>query len=195
MKYLLDFIVLQLLLQRQFGPSGFRPPTCGGPASNYVCCRVSVNGNGHTVFIPNEDGRDHAHGNSGLHASPSHVRPHVAVGGSGFRAENNNNNNNNGLLSSFNNGLGQCGRRNAHGINGRVAAGRFALNDGDTDFAEYPWQVAILRKEKLDNVYLCGGSLIDGSHILTAAHCIKDYRPDQLRQVIATLFVISFTIL
>lgn len=47
--------------------------------------------------------------------------------------------------------------------------------------AEYPWQVAILRKEKLDNVYLCGGSLIDGSHVLTAAHCVKDYRPEQLR--------------
>eukprot|EP00094_Tigriopus_californicus_P009692 TCALIF_09343-PA protein Name:"Similar to Sb Serine proteinase stubble (Drosophila melanogaster)" AED:0.05 eAED:0.05 QI:0/0.8/0.81/1/0.9/0.81/11/167/1357 len=46
---------------------------------------------------------------------------------------------------------------------------------------EYPWQVAILKKEEFDNVYLCGGSLIDGSHILTAAHCIDDYRPEQLR--------------
>ena len=46
---------------------------------------------------------------------------------------------------------------------------------------EYPWQVAILKKEEFDNVYVCGGSLIDGSHLLTAAHCIKDYRPEQLR--------------
>ena len=47
--------------------------------------------------------------------------------------------------------------------------------------AEYPWQVAILKKEEFDNVYVCGGSLIDGSHILTAAHCVKDYRPQDLR--------------
>ena len=50
------------------------------------------------------------------------------------------------------------------------------------DFSgEYPWQVAILKKEQYDNVYVCGGSLIDASHILTAAHCIKQYRPEELR--------------
>ena len=47
--------------------------------------------------------------------------------------------------------------------------------------AEYPWQVAILKKEEFDNVYVCGGSLIDGSHLLTAAHCIKGYKPHELR--------------
>jgi hypothetical protein len=47
--------------------------------------------------------------------------------------------------------------------------------------AEYPWQVAILKKEEFDNVYVCGGALIDGSHILTAAHSIKDYKPEDLR--------------
>ncbi len=41
---------------------------------------------------------------------------------------------------------------------------------------EYPWQVAILKKEQYDNVYVCGGSLIDGTHLLTAAHCIAQYR-------------------
>ena len=33
------------LLQRQhkhFGPEGYKPPTCGGPASGYVCCKVGV---------------------------------------------------------------------------------------------------------------------------------------------------------
>ena len=46
---------------------------------------------------------------------------------------------------------------------------------------EYPWQAALLKKEQYDNVYVCGGSLIDASHILTAAHCIKQYRPEELR--------------
>ncbi len=129
-------IVFLSKFQRQFGPNGIRPPTCGGPASDYVCCRVSINEHGHTIFVPNPNsGHDHHH------AASSHLHPQVAVsgGGNAFRAENSNSNNNNGLssgLSTFNRGLGQCGRRNAHGINGRVAAGRFAVNDGDTDFGK-----------------------------------------------------------
>jgi secreted trypsin-like serine protease len=77
--------------------------------------------------------------------------------------------------------FGQCGRRNAHGVNGRINTPLAELAEGDTEFGEYPWQVAILKKEQYDNVYVCGGSLIDGSHLLTAAHCIKVYRPEELR--------------
>ena len=40
---------------------------------------------------------------------------------------------------------------------------------------EYPWQVAILKKDQYDNVYVCGGALVGPSHVLTAAHCIKGY--------------------
>ena len=27
---------------KHFGPNGFKPPTCGGPASGYVCCKVGA---------------------------------------------------------------------------------------------------------------------------------------------------------
>lgn len=77
--------------------------------------------------------------------------------------------------------FGQCGRRNAHGINGRINAPTVDLLEGDTEFGEYPWQAAVLKKEQYDNVYVCGGSIIDGSHLLTAAHCVKGYRPEELR--------------
>lgn len=66
---------------------------------------------------------------------------------------------------------GQCGRRNTNGITGRIKNPVYV--DGDSEFGEYPWQVAILKKDPKESVYVCGGTLVDGSHILTAAHCVK----------------------
>ena len=38
---------------------------------------------------------------------------------------------------------------------------------------EYPWQAAILKKDVQESVYVCGGTLIDALHVVTAAHCVK----------------------
>ena len=124
-----------LLFQRQFGPGGISPPTCGAPRSGYVCCRVGHNDQFDTVFLPAPQ-----HGsrppppppaqrpNGLLQASPSNINQ---VGGIL------NGNGGPGRDQRFT-GLGQCGRRNAHGITGRVATSDFAPNEGDTEFGKCP---------------------------------------------------------
>ncbi|XP_064117235.1 LOW QUALITY PROTEIN: uncharacterized protein LOC135222835 [Macrobrachium nipponense] len=64
-----------------------------------------------------------------------------------------------------------CGKSNAAGLLGRVKNPSF-VND-DSEFAEYPWQAAILKLDQGENVYVCGAVLITDRHLLTAAHCVK----------------------
>ncbi|XP_028167272.1 uncharacterized protein LOC114357723 isoform X1 [Ostrinia furnacalis] len=74
---------------------------------------------------------------------------------------------------------GQCGIRHSQGINGRIKTPSYV--DGESEFGEYPWQAAILKKDPKESVYVCGGTLIDANHIMTAAHCIKSYKGFELR--------------
>ncbi|XP_039488528.1 uncharacterized protein LOC120449902 isoform X2 [Drosophila santomea] len=75
--------------------------------------------------------------------------------------------------------FGRCGVRNAAGITGRIKNPVYV--DGDSEFGEYPWHVAILKKDPKESIYACGGTLIDAQHIISAAHCIKSQNGFDLR--------------
>ncbi|GFS39960.1 phenoloxidase-activating factor 2 [Nephila pilipes] len=65
-----------------------------------------------------------------------------------------------------------CGVRKVYGIQGRLKQLQYSADV--SEFGEYPWQVAILKKVVGDkNLYLCGGVLISPQWIATVAHCIK----------------------
>lgn len=75
-----------------------------------------------------------------------------------------------GIVS--NSGYGVCGRRHAVGIHGRVQ--NLQYHESSTEFGEFPWQVAILKRlGPADSLYVCGGALVSPLFIVTAAHCLK----------------------
>lgn len=77
-------------------------------------------------------------------------------------------------------GVSTCGRSSHVTLTGRISVSGQA-NEGDAGFGEYPWQAAVLKKEGVDNVYVCAGTLVDATHVLTAAHCVTGYHASEMR--------------
>jgi secreted trypsin-like serine protease len=62
-----------------------------------------------------------------------------------------------------------CGRSQVTNRFSRIMGGRDAVPHS------YPWMVS-LAKRSLNNLHLCGGVLLTRRHVLTAAHCMEDFK-------------------
>lgn len=69
-----------------------------------------------------------------------------------------------------------CGRKDKY----RENFDERISGDNDAAYGEFPWMVTMYMEEKNNNStivrYICGGSLIHPSVVITAAHCIKSKR-------------------
>lgn len=67
------------------------------------------------------------------------------------------------------NEIPKCGQWNTKGVGFRI------VGSGDeAQFGEFPWMVAILKKDDRNANNFCGGSLIHPKVVLTAIHCINE---------------------
>ncbi|CAL4069651.1 unnamed protein product, partial [Meganyctiphanes norvegica] len=64
-----------------------------------------------------------------------------------------------------------CGKSSSSGLLGRVKTPHY--EQGDTEFGQYPWQAAILKRGGSQNTFECGAALIDDRHVMTASHCVE----------------------
>ena len=90
-----------------FGPAGFRPPTCGGPGSGYVCCSVPGTSSSLDVGF-GELQQLQQTGNTIRDIRQQPEQFSQALNSVATTSQH--------QFSQY----GQCGKRNAHGVNGRI---------------------------------------------------------------------------
>jgi len=71
--------------------------------------------------------------------------------------------------SNDENAIPKCGQWNPGGVGFRIVG-----SGNEAQFGEFPWMVAILKKDEDNNNNLCGGSLIHPKVVLTAIHYIHE---------------------
>jgi secreted trypsin-like serine protease len=73
-----------------------------------------------------------------------------------------------------------CGQRVFNNTINRIINGKNAPNS-------WPWMVSL--RQRIGSLILshfCGGSLIYSNYVITAAHCVRDVRPENLAVVVGT---------
>lgn len=70
--------------------------------------------------------------------------------------------------------LSGCGQVNPLGVTLTSTRIVSVNSTATTLFGEFPWMVAILEKTDTGSRYVCGGSLLQASVVLTAAHCVQN---------------------
>ncbi|KAI4496409.1 hypothetical protein M0804_000219 [Polistes exclamans] len=68
--------------------------------------------------------------------------------------------------------------RGHRGCGTNIKSGTRLVGGRPADPREWPWMAALLRK---DAVQYCGGVLITDRHILTAAHCVRNFKTRDIR--------------